>query len=104
MAVAFVQEFTIDPGGDRTTTNYDEIQERLDTRNNPPEGGIFHSAGFDEESGVFRVFDVWESREHAQRFIDQRLMPVVQEVTAGRPGAGPPQPQYFYDLHDLMTR
>ena len=104
MAVAFVQEFTIDPAGDRTTTNYDAIQERLDITNNPPEGGIFHSAGFDEEAGVFRVFDVWESREHAQRFIDQRLMPVVQEVTAGRPEAGPPERQYFYDLHDLMTR
>jgi hypothetical protein len=104
MAVAFVQEFAIDPDGDRSTTNYDAIQERLDTRNNPPDGGLFHSAGFDEEAGVFRIFDVWETREHAQRFIDERVMPIVNEVTAGRPDAGPPRRAYFYELHDLQMR
>jgi hypothetical protein len=104
MPVAFVQEFPIDPGGDRSTTNYDAIQERLGARDNPPEGGIFHSAGFDEEAGVFRIFDVWETREHAQRFIDERVMPLVNEVLAGQPNAGPPQRQYFYELHDLMMR
>jgi len=104
MAVAFVQEFTIDPDGDRTTTNYDAIQERLGTRDNPPAGGIFHSAGFDEEAGVFRIFDVWETREQAERFMDERVMPVVEEQMAGRPDAAPPQRQYFYELHDLQTR
>src|SRR5262245_19495427 len=104
MAVAFVQEFAIEPGGDRTTTNYDAIQERLGTRGNPPEGGIFHSAGFDEEAGVFRIFDVWETREHAQRFLEERVLPIVQEVMASRENAGPPERQYFYELHDVQTR
>ena len=103
MAVALVQEFPVDPDGDRTTTNYDAIQARLDTKNNPPEGGIFHSAGFDEEAGVFRIFDVWETREQAERFLEERVMPAVNEVTAGRADAGPPRRQYFYELHDLMT-
>jgi hypothetical protein len=101
MAVAFIQEFPVDPGGDRSTTNYDAIQARLDTKNNPPEGGIFHSAGFDEEAGVFRIFDVWETQEQAERFIEEKVMPIVNEVTAGQPGAGPPR-THFYELHDVM--
>jgi hypothetical protein len=102
MAVAFVQEFPVDPSGDRSTTNYDAIQQRLDATSNPPEGGILHTAGFDEEAGVFRIFDVWETREQAERFVQERVMPIVQEVTGGQ--AAPPQRQYFYELHDLMTR
>jgi len=104
MAVAFIQEFPVDPAGDRSTTNYDAIQERLGARENPPEGGILHTAGFDEEAGVFRIFDVWETREQAERFVAERVMPLVEELTAGRPEAGPPQRQYFYELHDLMVR
>jgi hypothetical protein len=45
MAVAVIQEFPID-GGDRSTTNYDRVQEALGTRGNPPAGGLMHSAGF----------------------------------------------------------
>ena len=58
MAIAFIQEFTIQ---DRSTTNYDAISERL--RAGPAaEGLILHTAGFDDDAGVFRVFDVWETR------------------------------------------
>jgi hypothetical protein len=62
MAVAVIQEFPIE-GNDRTTTNYDRIQEALGTRNDPPDGGLVHTAGFDEQAGLFRIFDVWESQE-----------------------------------------
>ncbi len=37
MAIAFIQEFKIQ-GDDRSTTNYDAINERLNARGNPPEG------------------------------------------------------------------
>src|SRR4051794_6192332 len=104
MPVAFVQEFTVDPSGDRSTANYDAIQERLDARRNPPDGGILHTAGFDEEAGGFRIFDVWETREQAERFVRERGMPIVEGVTGGQPVAGPPQRQSFYELHDLMMR
>ena len=103
MAVALVQEFPVDRSGDRTTTNYDAIQERLDTKNNPPQGGIFNCAGFDEEAGVFRIFAVWETKEDAERFLRERVMPAVAEVTGRDENAGPPH-QHFYELHDLMTR
>ena len=100
MAVAMIQEFKIQ-GDDRTTTNYDAIQERLNARENPPEGGIFHTAGFDEDAGVFRIFDVWETREHGERFINERLMPILEELGRG-PNLTPPDRQAWYELHDLM--
>jgi hypothetical protein len=103
MPVAFIQEFRIQ-GDDRSTTNYDAVQERLNTRDDPPEGGIFHSAGFDEEAGVFRIFDVWETREQAERFMRERLEPVLQELMSGRPEARPPDREAWYELHDVMSR
>lgn len=98
MAVAFVQEFDI-VSGDRSTTNYDAVASRLEGES--PNGLIVHTAGFDEEKGVFRILDVWESEEDAQRFIDERLMPIVNELLAGRDDAPPPSRQYFYELHDV---
>ncbi len=96
MAVAFVQEF--DPG-DRSTTNYDAISARLNAKDDPPDGVIIHTAGFTGD-GRFRIFDVWESREHLQRFLEDRLMPIVQELTAGQ---DLPQPREdIYELHDLF--
>ena len=67
MAIAVIQEFPIE-GDDRTTTNYDRIQEALGTRDNPPDGGLVHTAGFDEQAGVFRIFDVWESQQAWEAF------------------------------------
>ena len=39
---------------------------------------MFHVAFFDE--GGFKVVDVWESPEHFQAFVDNRLMPGVAQV------------------------
>ena len=102
MAVAFVQEWELE-GDDRSTTNYDDINERLNTRDDPPEGGLVHTAGFDEQAGVFRIFDVWETREHGERFIGERLLPIIQEVTASRADARPPDRETWYELHDVMV-
>jgi hypothetical protein len=101
MPVAFIQEFKIQ-GDDRSTTNYDTVNERLNARAEPPEGGIFHTAGFDEEAGVFRIFDVWETREHGERFIRDRLQPIINELMATRSDATPPDREGWYELHDLM--
>ena len=99
MPIAFVQEFEI-AGGDRSTSNYDAVAARL--QGEAPEGLIVHTAGWDEERGVFRILDVWESQEHARRFIDERLMPIVNELLAGRDDAAPPSREYFYELHDVV--
>jgi hypothetical protein len=101
MAVAFVQEINVEPG-DRSTVQYDAIAARLgDVR---PDGLLIHTAGFDDDAGVFRIFDVWESREKGQRFIDEDLMPIINELMAGEPegGGGPPQRETFYELHHVI--
>jgi hypothetical protein len=100
MPVAFVQEFKID-GGDRSTTNYDSIRDQLNVEGAPPAGLIVHTAGFDEGAGVFRIFDVWETREHAERFQQERLMPIVEKMMATSENATPPDRQDYYELHDL---
>ena len=99
MAVAVIQEFPIE-GDDRTTTNYDAVQEALGARDNPPPGGIVHTAGFDEEGGVFRIFDVWESREAWESFLNDRLMPIVAPML--EQGGRPPTTR-VYELHDFMS-
>lgn len=77
MAVAFIQEFAI---SDRGTANYDAVNERL-TKNQPaPEGLLIHFAGFDDEDGVFRVVNVWETREQGQAYLDEQVMPAVHAV------------------------
>ena len=56
------------------------MQEALGTRDNPPAGGLVHAAGFDEDAGVFRIFDVWESKEAWETFFNDRVMPVVRPL------------------------
>ena len=99
MAFAVVQEFPID-GDDRTTANYDRVQEALGTEDNPPAGGLVHTAGFDEKAGVFRVFDVWESEEAWNTFFNDRLLPVVKPLM--EEGGRPPETR-TYQLHDFMA-
>jgi hypothetical protein len=98
MAVAYIQEFPIQ---DRSTTNYDAVAAKL--RDLTPEGGIIHTAGFDDDAGVFRIFDVWETREHAERFMQERLQPILEELTAGSADLQPPTREAWYELHDVMT-
>lgn len=99
MAVAFVQEFPIS-GDDRSTTNYDAVSKHV-SESGVPAGLVSHSAGFDEDAGVFRVFDIWETQAHAQRFLDETIMPFVQPTLDS--GAAPPARQGFYDLHNVVT-
>jgi quinol monooxygenase YgiN len=96
MAVAVIQEFPIE-GDDRSTANYDRVQEALGTRENPPAGGLVHTAGFDEKAGVFRIFDVWESQAAWESFLNDRLMPVVRPMM--EQGGRAPETR-VYELHE----
>jgi hypothetical protein len=99
MPIAVVQEFPIE-GDDRTTANYDRVQDLLGVRDDPPAGGLVHAAGFDEEAGVFRIFDVWETEEDWSRFRDERLMPTVTPMME----AGGREPATrVYRLHEFMS-
>src|SRR3954470_1112893 len=105
MAVAFVQEFEIQDG-DTGTTNYDAFVAELDLQD-VPDGLLIHTAGFDHEAGVFRVFDVWETREQGEAFISDRLNPITERMAAAAEERGdenftPPNRQGWYDLHDSI--
>jgi hypothetical protein len=100
MAVAYIQEFAIT---DRATTNYDFVKEKIGE--GPFDGLIVHTAGFDDEAGVFRILDVWETRAHADRFLAEHIQPLMEQ----RPGAFPnpdafvpPTRDGFYELHDVV--
>jgi hypothetical protein len=98
MPVAYIQEFPID---DRSTTNYDAIAAKLGGVT--PDGGLIHTAGFDDDAGVFRIFDVWETREHGERFMQERLQPLLEELFASQPDLQPPTREGWYELHDVMV-
>jgi hypothetical protein len=59
-------------------SQYDAVSAKLDIENNPPDGLILHSAG--ELEGTFQIFNIWESREQADRFTRERLQPARIEV------------------------
>ena len=64
MAVVYIQEFAFK---DWSTANYDWAKEQIG--DDPIDGLIVHTAGFDKNAKVFRIMDVWESQEQADRFI-----------------------------------
>jgi hypothetical protein len=100
MAVAYVQEFKI-VDDDRTTAGYDAVAARLGDATIP--GLILHTAGFDEDGGVFRIFDVWESKEAAVSFQEGTLGPILAEVMGSlEPAPAPPSRDGFYEIHDLL--
>ena len=106
MAIAFMQEWPIKEG-DTSTTNYDAVSAELNLQH-APDGMLIHTAGFDHDSGVFRVFDVWESREQADRFMTEKLNPILERMMAGAAERGdesltPPTREAWYELHDSMS-
>lgn len=106
MAIAFLQEWPI-RDGDTSTTNYDAISAELNLQQ-APAGLLIHTAGFDHDSDVFRIFDVWESREQADRFMTEQLNPILERMMAeaaekGDESFAPPAREAWYDLHDSMT-
>ena len=106
MAIAYVQEFAI-KDGDTSTTNYDAVNDALGLQG-APDGLLIHTAGFDFDAGVFRIFDVWETREQGERFINDRLGPIIEPMMAAaaqNPDANfdPPSREGWYELHDTIS-
>ena len=100
MAVVYVQEFPI---GDRSTTNYDFVAEQVG--DGPFQGLIAHTAGFDDESGVFRILDVWETREDAERFLAEHIQPLIEQGPQAFPNQDnvtEPTRDGFYELHHVV--
>jgi hypothetical protein len=90
MATAMVMRF---PG--ITPEIYDEAREKIGWERDPADGGLFHAAGWDD--GVLRVFDVWESPAHFQRFTEERLAPGLKAMGVDA------QPEVeLYEIHRLF--
>ena len=103
MAVAYIQEFPI-VDGDLSTTNYDSVSDALNLTS-APDGLIVHTAGFDQADGVFRIFDVWETREQGDRFMNEQLNPIIERMFAQAPEGSltPPTLDTWYELHDTQS-
>jgi hypothetical protein len=84
MAYAFQQDVPINMDIYRT------IVERLGVT--PPDGLIVHVV-IERERGL-RYIDVWESQAQHQRFVDERLHPIIGDVLRDAGFATmPPQPE-----------
>ncbi len=91
MAVAMFMEWA-----GITPEQYDQTRDLVGWERQTPEGAILHIATFGPEGA--RVVDVWETEAAFQRFVEERLMPGVQQL--GIPG----QPNVqFSPVHALFT-
>jgi hypothetical protein len=104
--IVYLQEFPI-LNGDMSTTNYDAIVAALDLQD-APDGLLIHTAGFDRDAGVFRILDVWETRGQGEKFLSERLAPIIEPMAAAAsedPDSdfAPPSREVWYELHDSMT-
>jgi hypothetical protein len=67
---------------------YDDVTEKMFGHASPiradeaPEGLIVHSAGQGEQG--YYVYDIWESREAFERFMEEKLGPALQRSWAAR--------------------
>ena len=98
MTYVYMQEFEI---GDRSTANYDYMKKKIGDQE--IEGLIVHTAGFDDESGVWRMLDVWESKEQADRFMERVMDKVrLEELPRQDTAAEKPLREAHYELHDFV--
>jgi hypothetical protein len=101
MAVVYITEFAYT---DLSTANYDWAKEQIGDE--PMDGLIVHTAGFDEDAKVFRIIDVWESQEKADRFIKERMQPIMEqgiEALPNQSNTSMPTRETIYELHDVRV-
>lgn len=85
---------------------YDAVSAKLDIANNPPDGLILHSAGELEGAfqifKTFQIFNLWESREQADRFNCERLRPARVEVMGEERAAAIEAGQVEVQIHNYV--
>ncbi|HEY3116614.1 MAG TPA: hypothetical protein VGK54_07735 [Chloroflexota bacterium] len=93
MAIAVVLDFK-----GATLAQYDQVIQKMGFRSGGPgaPGGISHWVT--KTSDGIRVTDVWESREIFDKFGQEKIGPITQEV--GFPGA--PE-QHVFEVHNYLT-
>ena len=83
-----------------TAEQYETVHGHMGVDENPPDGLIFHCAG-PIEAG-WGIIDVWESREHFDRFLEDRLGPAIGEL-GDRAPQGPPDIKEFPVHHFVKS-
>ncbi len=94
--VALVLEW--DDWGENTR-HYDAITAMVGLPGSLPDGLLLHTAGPTPQGG-FRTFDVWETRDHIERFLEEKLMPAVTTIAGLRPAIPTTE---VYELHRVVT-
>jgi hypothetical protein len=61
-----------------TKEQYEEVRRSVKWEENPPDGAKFHTAWIAGDG--FHVLDLWESPQHFDTFVKERLMPGVAAV------------------------
>lgn len=81
-----------------TLEQYDQVIERMGFRPGGPgaPGGLFHWVTKTDDG--IRVIDVWDSRDTFEKFAQEKIGPITQEV--GVPG--PPETKFF-EVHNYLT-
>ena len=79
-----------------TPEQYEEARRIVNWEGDVADGGVLHVAGFDSDG--LRVTDVWESEDHFNRFVEERLMPGIQQVGI----EGQPEVEFF-PLHNIFN-
>lgn len=79
--------------------DYTEAVEFLGLRERPPAGLLVHAAGV-TEAGAFRIFDVWQTREHMEAFYEEVLMPATVALRGTTPT--PPRSTEVFELEVLI--
>ena len=78
-----------------TAEAYEAVRARIGPEQ--PVGGILQVAR-PGPNGGFRIIELWESREEAERFIRERLRPAFKAVCV----PGPFSPPQFWTVHNVM--
>jgi hypothetical protein len=79
-----------------TKQMYEELRREVNWENEHPDGALIHAGAFDD-SGNFCVADIWESQEHLNNFINNRLLPVMKKNNMPMPEAE------IFQINDIST-
>lgn len=93
MAFAVMQTW---PGAE--LSQYDQITPKLDSTPSGNSKGVLSHWVTKSDRGIL-VVDVWENREDFQKFADEQLIPISQEV-----GLPNPPKITIHELHHYFTK
>ena len=79
-----------------TKAQYDQAIAQVGPKLRQAPGFISHAAG--PMDGGYRVVEIWNSREECERFMQQTIMPMAQQV--GLPSFEP----QFLPVDNILTR